>query len=87
VVIADVSHTLENPAYLRPQRDCDACNAEAVMAVRDLDERAVERSFQNMLAAMIDFIQTLPEEVFANEVLATWIDDNVGGHYQEHEIR
>ena len=84
--LAEIPLMLADPAYRAPDVDVDTFNVRAVAALRDFDEPAVQRSFDDTRQALIDLVAGLPAPAFEDERIAWRLDIEVIGHLKEHEL-
>ena len=82
-----IERTLADPDYKWQPVDVDAFNAEIIREYSELNEEAVLNSFNYMREAMIDLVLALPDDAFKNPTIAEWLDADVLGHLEEHNIQ
>ena len=81
-----IERTLADPGFKWQPVDVDAFNAEIIHDYSSLEEEAVLNSFNYMREAMIDLVTALPDEAFKNPTIAEWLEADVVGHLEEHNV-
>lgn len=81
-----IKEILASPSYNGREYDVDAFNASAVEKYSSMDEDGVTQVFEKTRAAMLNLIQSLPDEAFSNEWVLRRLEIEVIGHLKEHEI-
>ena len=82
-----IERTLADPNFKWQPVDVDAFNAEFIRDYSELNEEAVLTSFNYMREAMVDLVTALPDEAFQNMTILDWLEADVVGHLEEHNVQ
>ncbi len=84
-VIRVLGHGEPDPLDAMPIEDksTDGINADVYAQNRDRSLADVRASFDDSYQQMLRLIETVPDEVFADQ-RRDWISGNADGHYEEH---
>jgi hypothetical protein len=66
--------------------DVDDFNARAVATYRSASEEEVIRLFEEMRAAWVELVRSLPADAFRNEKIRARLQIELVGHLEEHEL-
>ncbi len=66
--------------------DVDAFNAQAVVTYGKLPESEVLADYEKTRLTLINLVNGLPDEVFSQQDIQTWIRADVLEHYYEHPL-
>jgi hypothetical protein len=81
-----VERYLTDPQFQPIEYDVDAFNAEAVAKAGGLDDDNVIESFEKMREFWIEYVKTLPGNVFENEKVVNQFNMELVGHLSEHDL-
>ena len=81
-----IMHVLDDPAYKWAPVNVDEFNAEAVKQSSSLSDEEIINSYEVMREAMIDLVTNLPDDAFQNETVQDWLEADIFGHIEEHDI-
>jgi len=76
----------KDPAYLPPEKDTDAYNAQAISMFGKLEESEIWKKFESTRQNLIELIINLPDETFDHKDVQAWLRSDVIDHYFEHAV-
>jgi hypothetical protein len=84
---ARIIHGIVNsPSFTWQEVEADSFNAQLIQKFATWSDEDLFQHYENLRLAMIDLVQSLPEDAFFHKDIEGWLADDVVHHYDDHPI-
>lgn len=84
---ARIIHGIVNsPSFIWQEVETDSFNAELIQKFSTWSDDDMFQHYENLRLALIDLVQSLPEDAFFHKDIEGWLADDVVHHYDDHPI-
>lgn len=77
---------VNSPSFTWQEVETDSFNDQLIQKFSTWSEADLFHHYENLRLALIDLVQSLPEDAFFHKAIEGWLADDVVHHYDEHPI-